>query len=68
MLLQKNFRTALHHTNIIEYIVNHLTRDNLELKTYGALTIFKVSLTFFSPLNFKTHTLRVFTKTAVNKH
>ncbi|CAB3991792.1 Armadillo repeat-containing 4, partial [Paramuricea clavata] len=37
----KNFRVAVQHTNIIEYIVIHLTRENLELKTYGALTIFK---------------------------
>ena len=44
--VEKNFRVAVQHTNIIKYIVSHLTRDNLELKTYGALTIFKVSSNF----------------------
>ncbi|XP_028392957.1 armadillo repeat-containing protein 4-like [Dendronephthya gigantea] len=39
--IEKNFRLAVQHTNIIEDVVNHLTRDNLELKTYGALTIFR---------------------------
>ncbi|XP_046859302.1 outer dynein arm-docking complex subunit 2-like [Xenia sp. Carnegie-2017] len=39
--IEKNFRKAVQHTSVIETVVNHLKRENLELKTYCALAIFK---------------------------